>query len=59
MPLGGVNNHKEGVNINKDVLLFGYSAGNDYLCKDFSAKAIKDIFSSLCSMILAEVNENN
>lgn len=44
MPLDGVNNHKEDVNINKDVFFFGYSVGNYYLCKDFSAKAIKDFF---------------
>ncbi|ERT58599.1 hypothetical protein HMPREF1254_1843 [Prevotella sp. BV3P1] len=31
-------------NNNKDVFLFGYSVGNDYLCRDFSAKAIKDFF---------------
>jgi len=36
--------NKEGVNNNKDVFFFGYSVGNNYLCKDFSAKAIKDTF---------------
>lgn len=36
--------HGERKNKNKGVFLFGYSVGNDYLCRDFSAKAIKDIF---------------
>ncbi len=36
--------NKEGVNNNKDVFFFGCSVGNNYLCKDFSAKAIKDTF---------------
>lgn len=42
--LDGVNNYKECININKNVFFFGYSVGNNYLCNDFSAKAIKDIF---------------
>ena len=44
MPLGGRYNHKGGVNNNKDVFFFGYSVGNDYLCSDFSAKAIREFF---------------
>ena len=44
MALGGCYNHKEDVNNNKDVLFFGYSVGNDYLCRDFSAEAIREFF---------------
>lgn len=35
--------HGERKNNNKDVFLFGYSAGNDYLCSGFSVKATNDI----------------
>jgi len=36
--------HGERKNNNKDVFLFGYSVGNDYLCRDFSVKAIREFF---------------
>lgn len=35
--------HGERKNNNKDVFLFGYSAGNNYLCSGFSVKATNDI----------------